>query len=101
MDRAQGVINHCIDLLGGHLTHPSNSSSARGRSRERAVAACAREGYRETAVVLDAHVMLFGGGVVIRLGDEVIGSIGASGAPGAKLGDGCTQAGLDKIRDQL
>jgi hypothetical protein len=31
------------------------------------------------------HVMFFGGGVVIKLGDEVIGSIGAAGAPGAKL----------------
>ena len=120
------------------------------------VAACARQGYRETAVVLDAdgaiivalrgdgagihsldsahdkaytavsfktdtlalaerakgedsiaplaklpHVMFFGGGVVIKLGDEVIGSIGAAGAPGAKLDDGCAHAGLDKIRDQL
>ena len=120
------------------------------------VAACAKQGYRETAVVLDAdgaiivalrgdgagihtldsahdkaytsvsfkndtlalaerakgedsiaplaklpHVMFFGGGVVIKLGDEVIGSIGASGAPGAKLDDGCAHAGLDKIRDQL
>jgi uncharacterized protein GlcG (DUF336 family) len=47
------------------------------------------------------HVMFFGGGVVIKLGDEVIGSIGASGAPGAKLDDGCAHAGLDKIRNQL
>ena len=45
--------------------------------------------------------MFFGGGVVIKLGDEVVGSIGASGAPGAKLDDGCAHAGLDKIRDQL
>lgn len=44
-----------------------------------------------------SHVMFFGGGVVVKLGDEVIGSIGASGAPGAKL----AHAGLDKIRDQL
>jgi uncharacterized protein GlcG (DUF336 family) len=120
------------------------------------VAACARQGYHETAVVLDAdgatiaalrgdaagihtldsahdkaytsvsfkgdtlalaerakgedsiaplaklpHVMFFGGGVVIKLGDEVIGSIGAAGAPGAKLDDGCAHAGLDKIRDRL
>jgi uncharacterized protein GlcG (DUF336 family) len=28
------------------------------------------------------HVMFFGGGVVIKLGDETIGAIGASGAPG-------------------
>ena len=120
------------------------------------VAACAKQGYSETAVVLDAdgaviavmrgdgagihsidsahdkaytsvsfnndtlaladrakgedsiaplsklpHVMFFGGGVVIKLGNEVIGSIGAAGAPGAKLDDGCAHAGLDKIRDRL
>ena len=29
------------------------------------------------------HVMFFGGGVVIKLGDETIGAIGAAGAPGA------------------
>jgi uncharacterized protein GlcG (DUF336 family) len=47
------------------------------------------------------HVMFFGGGVVIKLGDEAIGSIGASGAPGAKLDDNCAHAGLTKIQDQL
>jgi uncharacterized protein GlcG (DUF336 family) len=118
-----------------------------------AVSSCAKQGYRETAVVLDAdgatiaalrgdgagihtidsahdkaytsvsfetdtialaertseigalsklpHVLFFGGGVVIKLGDEVVGSIGASGAPGAKLDDNCARAGLEKIRDRL
>jgi uncharacterized protein GlcG (DUF336 family) len=47
------------------------------------------------------HIMFFGGGVVIKLGDEVIGSIGAAGAPGAKLDNGCAHAGLDKIRERL
>ena len=47
------------------------------------------------------HVMFFGGGVVIKLGNEVIGAIGAAGAPGAKLDDGCAHAGLNKIRDRL
>jgi len=117
------------------------------------VAACAKEGYRETAQVVDAdgvviatvrgdgagahsldsafdkaytaasfkndtlalserakgedsiaplaklpHVMFFGGGVPIKLGDEIIG---AAGAPGAKLDDGCARAGLEKIKDRL
>jgi uncharacterized protein GlcG (DUF336 family) len=121
-----------------------------------AVAACAKQGYHETAVVLDAdgaiiavlrgdgagihtidsahdkaytsvsfktdtlalaerakgedsiaplaklpHVLFFGGGVAIKQGEEVIGSIGAAGAPGAKLDDSCAHAGLDKIREQL
>jgi uncharacterized protein GlcG (DUF336 family) len=119
-----------------------------------AVSACARQGYRETAVVIDAdgaiiatlrgdgagvhtldsahdkaytsasfksdtlaladlakggigalqklpHVLFFGGGVVIKIGDEVVGAIGASGAPGAKLDDGCARAGVEKIWERL
>jgi uncharacterized protein GlcG (DUF336 family) len=121
-----------------------------------AVASCAKQGYRETAVVVDAdgthqaevrgdgagihtldsandkaytavtfrsdtlplaerakepggivilsklpHVMFFGGGVVIKIGEEVVGAIGASGAPGAQLDENCARAGLKKIQDRL
>jgi uncharacterized protein GlcG (DUF336 family) len=116
------------------------------------VSSCAAQGYRETAVVLDAdgvviavlrgdgtgahtldsahdkaftagsfkndtialaerseivalsklpHLLFFGGGIVVKIGDEVVGSIGAAGAPGAKLDDACAHAGLTKIRDRL
>jgi uncharacterized protein GlcG (DUF336 family) len=47
------------------------------------------------------HVVFFGGGVVVKMGDEVMGAIGASGAPGAKLDDNCARAGLEKIQDRL
>jgi uncharacterized protein GlcG (DUF336 family) len=47
------------------------------------------------------HLILFGGGVVIKLNDEVIGAIGAAGAPGGNLDEACARAGIDKIRDQL
>jgi uncharacterized protein GlcG (DUF336 family) len=47
------------------------------------------------------HLVLFGGGLVIKMGDEVVGAIGAAGAPGANLDDACARAGLDKIRDRL
>ena len=121
-----------------------------------AVSACAKDGYRETAVVVDADgviiatvrgdgagvhsldsahykaytsvsfkndtialaerakgedsiaplsklpkVMFLGGGVVIKLGDETIGAIGAAGAPGYKLDDNCARARLAKIQDRL
>ena len=121
-----------------------------------AVSACAKRGYRETAVLVDAdgatvavlrgdgagihtldsahdkaytsvtfkndtmvladrakgdgpiaalaklpHILFFPGGVVIKLNDEVIGGIGAAGAPGGNLDDNCAKAGLEKIHDRL
>jgi uncharacterized protein GlcG (DUF336 family) len=47
------------------------------------------------------HLMLFGGGVVIKVDDEVVGAMGAAGAPGGNLDEACARAGIDKIRDQL
>ena len=47
------------------------------------------------------HLLLLGGGIVIKVGDEPVGAIGAAGAPGAELDDACAEAGLDKIKDQL
>lgn len=47
------------------------------------------------------HLILFGGGIIIKVGDETIGAIGAAGAPGGNLDDACARAGLDSIRDQL
>jgi uncharacterized protein GlcG (DUF336 family) len=47
------------------------------------------------------HLLLLGGGIVIKAGDEVVGAIGASGAPGGNLDDACARAGLDKIKDRL
>jgi uncharacterized protein GlcG (DUF336 family) len=47
------------------------------------------------------HLLFFGGGVVIKIDNEVVGGIGASGAPGAMLDHNCALAGLEKIRDRL
>jgi uncharacterized protein GlcG (DUF336 family) len=47
------------------------------------------------------HILFFPGGVVIKLDNEIIGAIGAAGAPGGNLDDGCAKAGLEKIRDRL
>jgi uncharacterized protein GlcG (DUF336 family) len=47
------------------------------------------------------HLLLLSGGIVIKAGDEVVGAIGAAGAPGGDLDDACARAGVDKIKDQL
>jgi uncharacterized protein GlcG (DUF336 family) len=141
------------DLLATHRIPAALANRMVGE----AVATCAKQGYAETAVVVDAdgvrqavlrgdragshtldsandkaytaasfkndtsalvergktvpgfsalftqlpHLVLFGGGIVIKVGDEVIGAIGAAGAPGANLDDACARAGVDAVRDQL
>jgi uncharacterized protein GlcG (DUF336 family) len=47
------------------------------------------------------HVLLLGGGLPIKIGDEVVGAIGAGGAPGPNLDEACAKAGIDKIADRL
>ena len=147
------IVGHAEGLLATHRIPAELASQAVAE----AVASCAKQGYAETAVLVDAdgvrqavlrgdragshtldsaydkaytaasfktdtsalfersktvpglgnlftqvpHLMLFGGGIVIKVGDEVVGAIGAAGAPGANLDDGCARAGLDKIRDEL
>ena len=156
-----------LALIGGPMTRPAPAqgllpthripAELANRMVGEAVASCAKQGYAETAVVVDAdgvrqavlrgdrvgshsldsafdkaytaasfkndtlalvergktvpgfaslftqlpHLILFGGGVVIKVGDEVIGAIGAAGAPGATLDDACAKAGVDAVKDQL
>ena len=41
------------------------------------------------------------GALPIKVGDEVIGAVGVSGAPGGEKDEACVKAGLDKVADQL
>jgi uncharacterized protein GlcG (DUF336 family) len=41
------------------------------------------------------------GALPIKVGDEVIGAVGVSGAPGGDKDEACAKAGLDKVADQL
>ena len=42
-----------------------------------------------------------GGGVPIKAGNEVIGAIGVSGAPGAEKDEACANAGIQKSAEKL
>ncbi|MEO7549293.1 MAG: heme-binding protein [Ramlibacter sp.] len=45
--------------------------------------------------------LLLGGGVPVRVGNDVIGAVGVGGAPGGNLDEQCAVAGLDKVKDLL
>ncbi len=54
-----------------------------------------------TLVTRLPHLLLAGGGVVIKQGQTVVGAIGASGAPGFQLDDACAKAGAQKVLERL
>jgi uncharacterized protein GlcG (DUF336 family) len=46
-------------------------------------------------------ILLLPGAVLIKSGDEVIGSIGVGGAPSGLVDESCAKAGLEKIASSL
>jgi uncharacterized protein GlcG (DUF336 family) len=46
-----------------------------------------------------SRVLALAGGLPIKAGTEVVGAVGVSGSPGKD--DVCSQAGIDKVADQL
>src|SRR5215813_12103497 len=54
------------------------------------------QGLKDTAGVLASF-----GGVPIKLGDETIGGVGVSGAPGGPNDEACAAAGIAKVSDRL
>jgi uncharacterized protein GlcG (DUF336 family) len=47
------------------------------------------------------HMLLLQGGIVIKIGDETVGALGVSGAPGGEKDEACARAALDKVSGQL
>jgi uncharacterized protein GlcG (DUF336 family) len=47
------------------------------------------------------HIIALAGALPIKVGDDVIGAIGVSGAPGGEKDEACAKAGIDKVADQL
>jgi uncharacterized protein GlcG (DUF336 family) len=45
------------------------------------------------------RILALAGGLPIKVGDEIVGAVGVSGTPGKD--DVCSQAGIDKVADQL
>jgi uncharacterized protein GlcG (DUF336 family) len=55
----------------------------------------------QLSLVTLPNVVAGQGALPIKIGDDVVGAAGASGAPGGEKDEACIQAGLDKIKDQL
>jgi uncharacterized protein GlcG (DUF336 family) len=49
----------------------------------------------------DRHMVAVQGAVPIKVGNETIGAVGVSGAPGGDKDEACANAGLAKVADRL
>jgi uncharacterized protein GlcG (DUF336 family) len=54
-----------------------------------------------SAVTKIPHLLMASGGVVIKVGQEVVGALAVSGAAGGDNDHQCAKAGVEKIRDRL
>jgi uncharacterized protein GlcG (DUF336 family) len=50
---------------------------------------------------MNEQILVLGGGLPIKAGEDVIGGIGVGGAPGSDKDEACAQAGIDKIKARL
>lgn len=48
-----------------------------------------------------SDLIFLGGGMPIRVGNEVVGAIGVGGTPSGLVDDQCAEAGIARIKDQL
>jgi uncharacterized protein GlcG (DUF336 family) len=55
----------------------------------------------QLSLVTLPNVVAGEGALPIKVGEDVIGAAGASGAPGGEKDAACIQAGIDKIKDKL
>jgi uncharacterized protein GlcG (DUF336 family) len=61
----------------------------------------AKSGRVSSALAKVPNLLLAQGGVVIKIGEEVIGAIGVSGAKGGNIDTQCARAAIEKIKDRL
>ena len=55
----------------------------------------------QSGFVYLSNVVAAQGALPIKVGDEVIGAAGISGAPGGEKDEACVKAGIDKVADVL
>jgi uncharacterized protein GlcG (DUF336 family) len=55
----------------------------------------------QLAAIYLTNVIATQGALPITIGDDVIGAVGVSGAPGGDKDEACAKTGIDKVADQL
>jgi len=92
------------DNAGPHTLSSSQAkayTSASAKNTTTAMMEGAQKNPAGANLVYMPGFLLLGGGVPIKVGNEVIGAVGVGGAPGGHLDEQCAMAGIDKVKDLL
>jgi uncharacterized protein GlcG (DUF336 family) len=105
VDRAGSVrAVHRADNAGPHTLDSSLQkayTSASAKNSTLAMMEAAQKNPAAANLVYMPGFLLLGGGVPIRVGQEVIGAVGVGGAPTGQLDEQCAMTALDKVKDLL
>ena len=92
------------DNAGPHTLGSSQEKAYTSASAKNNTLAIMEGAQKNPAAANLVHIpgfLLLGGGVPVKVGNEVIGAVGVAGAPGGHLDEQCAVAALDKVKDQL
>lgn len=105
VDRAGGVrAVQRADNAGPHTLAASQQKAFTSASAKNTTLAMKDASQKNPAAANLVYIhgfLLLGGGVPIKVGNEVIGAVGVGGAPAGNLDEQCAMVALDKIKDQL
>ena len=105
VDRAGGVrAVQRADNAGPHTVAASLQkafTSVSAKNNTLAIMEIAQKNPGAANLVHIPGFLLLGGGVPVRVGNEVIGAVGVGGTPSGALDEGCAIAGVEKVKDLL
>ncbi|MES2945311.1 MAG: heme-binding protein, partial [Pseudomonadota bacterium] len=76
-------------------------TSASAKNNTLAIMEIAQKNPAAANLVYIPGYLLLGGGVPVKVGNEVIGAVGVGGAPAGNLDEQCAIAAIDKVKEQL
>jgi uncharacterized protein GlcG (DUF336 family) len=92
------------DNAGPHTLGASQQkafTSASAKNNTLAIMEIAQKNPAAANLVNIPGYLLLGGGVPVKVGNEVIGAVGVGGAPAGNLDEQCAIAAIDKVKEQL
>lgn len=105
VDRAGGVrAVQRADNAGPHTLGASLQKAYTSASAKNTTLAMMEASQKNPAAANLVHIpgyLLLGGGVPVRVGNDVIGAVGVGGAPGGHLDEACANAAIEKVKDLL